>query len=1148
MNPEMPQKPQDESEARLTALLLGELPHEQAAALHQKLAQDAELAKLYERLKHTINLVRESLATPAAQTSDQPTPLKLSADRREKLLQHFKTVAPIEFIPIRRRAMPWLVPVGIAAALVVIAGSLAMPRFANRTKSMGAWGWGDTHAASDEQYAKLRSLAPARGGRSEDLRNLNRREDQLALGVQQSGAGTTIRQSLMQAVPSAKPAATQKGEPALRLRFANPPSQIILPESSQLADGTTTPASAEGAQPGFTVAGTTRGFYDDSLGRAGGMGGGGGFGGGGMGGSGGRLRGEASAAEGQQVGPAAAVEGERIQALGESPPPPVVVYNSDQTLEYKADGIVPTVGPDGEPLLPAPQSQPFVYRNAYIVPPEAAKGTGTGTGASSAARQYQNGITAGDSFLSADAETRRIANVEAPPPAAIPALSASLAPAQAAPGQAVASQSAPGPAPVPAEPGSLERGLVLSGVLVHAPGNDKPAGDLTANLRAAVPGRPAPDVSDAGELLLKRNLAGLDSANKPADAAVAAERIAEANPSFSFYIDANRNPAPATPPVGSRPAQEVELKQALAGESPPPASGSYYGGGAFGGYSSIQKLPSGGDQGVAPSGPALRSPKEGGFAGGVGNAALPPAPSGPQDAAVNGTVLSQANRTASNQSDQRALGFDWHLGNSLARNGRLAAQGGTAPSEAGQALVQGRKPEQSSTQSEPAPAFKGTLSGLPVLGDVPAAGRLFQPKAAEGDNRANDQIAAGAMQLQVEEKVKSVDLGLKEDLQRQTNAVTLESVSSFELANANPQDVNASLQELFKREAAVRGAQSADEVNRAKASPIVLPTPQGETGLALKDGGGKGVQLFASANQTGPASATLEDTRKQAAEDTAKTQPYFEAKRQLEELQRFRQTLDAKIASEKIDVELPKTMMVEIVDRAVPPSSPSSTLWEKVRGKAGDFKSIARIKVERDQSDIAGLADAQKVTGYNPYFVQTEFETIQSEAILGKVIKDLNLNEAWGKKQGGRTLTTAETMALLKNKLDLRPEQNTSLIDIGVKGDQPEEAVKIANAVAEEYRSHRAEQRAQLSKAGIKAMEERFAEQEQKVREAQKKVDALRVELKIPDAAASGKSTLTLVPTDMAALKPAAPAPIPQPEVQTTDNAFSTFSLNVSDV
>jgi capsular exopolysaccharide synthesis family protein len=52
------------------------------------------------------------------------------------------------------------------------------------------------------------------------------------------------------------------------------------------------------------------------------------------------------------------------------------------------------------------------------------------------------------------------------------------------------------------------------------------------------------------------------------------------------------------------------------------------------------------------------------------------------------------------------------------------------------------------------------------------------------------------------------------------------------------------------------------------------------------------------------------------------TRPYFEAKRELDELQRFRQILDIKIASEKIDVDLPKTMMVEIVDRAVASARP----------------------------------------------------------------------------------------------------------------------------------------------------------------------------------------------------------------------------------
>ena len=41
-----------------------------------------------------------------------------------------------------------------------------------------------------------------------------------------------------------------------------------------------------------------------------------------------------------------------------------------------------------------------------------------------------------------------------------------------------------------------------------------------------------------------------------------------------------------------------------------------------------------------------------------------------------------------------------------------------------------------------------------------------------------------------------------------------------------------------------------------------------------------------------------------------------EAKRALEELQRFRQLLEMKIASEKIDVGLPRTAMLEIVDRA----------------------------------------------------------------------------------------------------------------------------------------------------------------------------------------------------------------------------------------
>ena len=238
--------------------------------------------------------------------------------------------------------------------------------------------------------------------------------------------------------------------------------------------------------------------------------------------------------------------------------------------------------------------------------------------------------------------------------------------------------------------------------------------------------------------------------------------------------------------------------------------------------------------------------------------------------------------------------------------------------------------------------------------------------------------------------------------------------------------------------------------------------------------------MFAAANQPGTAPASLEYTWQQGAEDAAKTRPYVEAKRQLEELQRFRQILDAKIAAEKIDVDLPKTMMVEVVDKAVPAASSSSTLWEKVRGKTDGYKSTARIKVERDQSDVSGMADSRPVAGYDPYFVQSEFEVIQSEAVLGKVIKELNLNEKWGKKQGGRTLTTAETMALLKNKLDLQSEKNTSLLNVGVKSDQPEEAARIANAVAEAYKAHRLEQRGSCPRMALKPWKTSFRRRKEK--------------------------------------------------------------------
>jgi Mg-chelatase subunit ChlD len=121
MNPNLPPSPREELEAKVTALLLGELSADEAASVRELIAKDAELARLRDRLSLTMDLLRETAATPVGDTPAQPAPLKLSPARREKLLAHFKTIAPKEFAQPSRRKMSWLIPLAAAALFVLFA-------------------------------------------------------------------------------------------------------------------------------------------------------------------------------------------------------------------------------------------------------------------------------------------------------------------------------------------------------------------------------------------------------------------------------------------------------------------------------------------------------------------------------------------------------------------------------------------------------------------------------------------------------------------------------------------------------------------------------------------------------------------------------------------------------------------------------------------------------------------------------------------------------------------------------------------------------------------------------------------------------------------------------------------------------------------
>ena len=118
------------------------------------------------------------------------------------------------------------------------------------------------------------------------------------------------------------------------------------------------------------------------------------------------------------------------------------------------------------------------------------------------------------------------------------------------------------------------------------------------------------------------------------------------------------------------------------------------------------------------------------------------------------------------------------------------------------------------------------------------------------------------------------------------------------------------------------------------------------------------------------------------------------------------------------------------------------------------FVSTARVKLTPNATEAPPTPGAQGASGtYDPFLIQTECEVMQSEAILGPVIKALYLDRKWGQRYGrGRSFKSAETMALLKSRMDLRPLRNTSLIAISVYGEQPEEAAQIANEIVQTYK------------------------------------------------------------------------------------------------
>ncbi len=160
------------------------------------------------------------------------------------------------------------------------------------------------------------------------------------------------------------------------------------------------------------------------------------------------------------------------------------------------------------------------------------------------------------------------------------------------------------------------------------------------------------------------------------------------------------------------------------------------------------------------------------------------------------------------------------------------------------------------------------------------------------------------------------------------------------------------------------------------------------------------------------------------------------------------------------------------------------------------YAAQARIEVNNDSVDIDPFNPAASgARGYDPFFLRTQFEIIQSKPILYEVINRLNLQEVWGKK--GEKIPKEVAYKILLSSLNVSQYRDTSLISLAAQRQDPKEAARIANELAAVYRDIRLDLKYKEMTRAMDALGRELEKQQEKVDIASKRVETLRQELDI---------------------------------------------------
>jgi hypothetical protein len=163
--------------------------------------------------------------------------------------------------------------------------------------------------------------------------------------------------------------------------------------------------------------------------------------------------------------------------------------------------------------------------------------------------------------------------------------------------------------------------------------------------------------------------------------------------------------------------------------------------------------------------------------------------------------------------------------------------------------------------------------------------------------------------------------------------------------------------------------------------------------------------------------------------------------------------------------------------------------------KPDEYCATTRIRMEPDHD-----------ASFDPYFIQTTFEIIQSEVVLSNVVGTLNLNEELGKKfDNGKSLATDESINWLKRHLKFSPEHLHKIIVISFMSRDPDESAKIVNAITNAYLEYRRLIQHQFVEIGLKALQEQYQSGEKQILLEQTNLEELRQKFGIQNSSLTNR-------------------------------------------